>query len=109
MDECAFCAIVRNYPHASWDIAQGPDEETRAFVVYSTEHVLAFLDRMPMTTCHTLVVPRQHHELLSDVSELNAAELGKALPVVARAVKHVSGADGFNVVQNNGHPRTVPY
>ena len=33
-----------------------------------------------------------------------AAELGRALPAVCRAAVAVSGADAFNVVQNNGAP-----
>ena len=40
--------------------------------------------------------------MFSDVPAETAAEVGRILPVVCRAVMEVSGADGFNVVQNNG-------
>ena len=33
-----------------------------------------------------------------------AAELGRALPRIARAVRKVSGADDYNLLQNNGAP-----
>lgn len=43
---CVFCAIVSG--------------ESPAHVVYEDDVVIAFLDRHPATTGHTLVVPRRH-------------------------------------------------
>ena len=100
-EDCPFCAIVRTYPHpASNSILD--DSESAAHIVLSTPHILAFLDRLPLTKCHTIVIPRTHYELLSDIPSTHAAELGRVLPIISRAVLEVSGADGFNVVQNNG-------
>jgi diadenosine tetraphosphate (Ap4A) HIT family hydrolase len=98
---CPFCAIVKTYPHPANNIT-APDSDSTAHIVLSTPQVLAFLDRLPLTKCHTIIIPREHYELLTDIPPEYAAEVGRALPVVSRAVIEVSGADGFNVVQNNG-------
>ena len=103
-DDCPFCAIVKTYPHPALDITS-QDSDNVAYIVLSTPHILAFLDRLPLTKCHTIIIPRAHFELLSDIPSTYAAELGRVLPVVSRAVVEVSGADGFNVVQNNGTSR----
>jgi diadenosine tetraphosphate (Ap4A) HIT family hydrolase len=103
-EDCIFCAIVRDYPHPG-RMKSGTDPNTDSFIVFSTPHVLAFLDRLPLTKCHTLLILRDHYELLSDVPSASAAELGRALPIMCRAVAEVSGADGFNVIQNNGAAR----
>lgn len=100
--DCPFCDIVKKYPHPYKHRESTDGEEPLAHVVYSTHHVIAFLDRLPLTKCHTLLIPRNHHELISSTPTEIAAEMGRALPVVCHAVVQVSGADAFNVVQNNG-------
>lgn len=99
-EECPFCTIARTFPHPADTTRSDPHNPT--FLVASTPHAIAFLDRLPLTPCHTLVIPRHHYNLLSDVPATVAAEVGRILPVVSTAVMRVSGADGFNVVQNNG-------
>jgi diadenosine tetraphosphate (Ap4A) HIT family hydrolase len=36
-------------------------------MILSTDHVLAFLDIMPLTRGHVLVAPRRHYEMLGDL------------------------------------------
>lgn len=36
-------------------------------MILSTDHVLAFLDIMPLTRGHVLVAPRRHYEMLGDM------------------------------------------
>ena len=103
-DDCPFCAIVTAYPHPALNVTS-QDSDNVTYIVLSTPHILAFLDRLPLTKYHTIIIPRAHFELLSDIPSTYAAELGRVLPVVSRAVVEVSGADGFNVVQNNGTSR----
>jgi histidine triad (HIT) family protein len=100
-EDCPFCLIVKDLPHPARRESTA-DEETPTYVVHSTPQAVAFLDRLPLTKCHTLLIPRNHYELLSDIPSECAGELGKALPAVCKAVLEVSEADGFNVVQNNG-------
>jgi len=90
-----FCAIIAG--------------EVPAHIVADTPDGLAFLDRRPVFPGHTLVIPREHVETLS---ELPAALLpGYFLLVqrVARAVEVGLDADGTFVAMNNKVSQSVPH
>lgn len=70
--------------------------------VYEDEHVLAFLDIMPLSRGHTLVIPKERAAHLDQLSDESAAALGRVLPRLCRAVLKASGATAYNVLQNNG-------
>ena len=70
--------------------------------VYEDEHVLAFLDIFPLAPGHTLIIPKERRAFLHELSDDAAAALGRVLPRIARAVLEVSGAEAYNVLQNNG-------
>jgi histidine triad (HIT) family protein len=70
--------------------------------VYEDEFVLAFLDVNPLARGHTLVIPKEPAETLDQLSDDGAAALGRVLPRICRAVRRVTGASAYNVLQNNG-------
>ncbi len=70
--------------------------------VYEDERVLAFLDIAPLAPGHTLVIPKQRAAYLHELSDESAAAIGRVLPRIARAVMAASGADAYNLLQNNG-------
>jgi histidine triad (HIT) family protein len=70
--------------------------------VHEDEHTLAFLDIAPLAPGHTLVIPKQRVAQLHELSDESAAAIGRVLPRIARAVMAASGADAYNVLQNNG-------
>ena len=70
--------------------------------VYEDERVFAFLDINPLSTGHTLVVPKEPAPTLDALSDESAAALGRALPRICRAVIAVTGVRDFNVLENNG-------
>lgn len=70
--------------------------------VYEDEHVLAFLDIGPLSEGHTLVIPKQRVAYLHELSDEQAAAIGRVLPRIARAVMKATGVDQYNVLQNNG-------
>ncbi len=70
--------------------------------VYEDAHVLAFLDIGPLSPGHTLVVPKEPAATLDALSDTAAAALGRVLPRICRAVIKATGADAYNVLQNNG-------
>jgi hypothetical protein len=49
--------------------------EPPSFVLYSSEHVIAFLDIMPLTRGHVLVAPRKHRVKVGDLSPDEGAEV----------------------------------
>ena len=71
-------------------------------MVYEDSDVVAFLDIQPVNTGHLLVVPRAHHESLSDIPHPLAMHLFEVAMELAPVVKQVAGADGLNVVVNSG-------
>ena len=88
MDECIFCSIVEG---------EIPSRE-----VYETDEVLAFLDANPLAEGHTLVIPKAHHERLTDMPESLAAEVMDALYHVTGAVEAAVDAEATTVAFNNG-------
>jgi histidine triad (HIT) family protein len=85
---CIFCKIARGeIPCAS---------------VLETGEAMAFLDINPINHGHTLLVPKAHHAHLSELSEVVAAQIGSLLPRLCRAITTATGADGLNVIVNNG-------
>ena len=72
--------------------------------VYEDDRVLAFLDINPVSHGHTLVIPKEPAATLDVLSDESAAAIGRVLPRIARAVLKATGAQHFNVLQNNGAP-----
>lgn len=72
--------------------------------IYEDEHVLAFLDIGPLSTGHTLVIPKEPAETLDQLSDAASAAIGAALPRICRAVCAATGCRDYNVLQNNGRP-----
>ncbi|GAA5988280.1 hypothetical protein JCM5350_002841 [Sporobolomyces pararoseus] len=94
-EECTFCEIVAG--------------EQEAYKVYEDEHVLAFLDILPIRSGHLLVVPKQHYERVSNLSDEISAEIGRALPRVSRALCRAVDQPDFNIVSNQGYAQVVPH
>ncbi len=70
--------------------------------VYEDDFVFAFLDINPFSPGHTLVVPKESTRTLDKLSDESAEALGRVLPRISRAILRVTGAEEFNVIQNNG-------
>jgi len=72
--------------------------------LYEDDLVLAFLDIMPLSEGHALVIPKEPAETLDKLGAESAAAIGRVLPALGRAVLKATGAVHFNVLQNNGRP-----
>jgi histidine triad (HIT) family protein len=70
--------------------------------VFEDDHVFAFLDIGPLSTGHTLVIPKEPAATLDKLSDEAAAAIGRVLPRLCRAVMKATGATAYNVLQNNG-------
>ena len=92
---CAFCAIVRG--------------EVAADRVLETERLLAFLDHRPLFHGHTLLVPKVHLRLLSDLPADHVAEFLSTAQRLERAVEDGLGAAGSMILVNNVVSQPVPH
>lgn len=70
--------------------------------VYEDSQTLAFMDVMPQSDGHTLVIPKEDAENLFDLSPPAAAALIATTQKVARAVKKGMDSPGIMIAQLNG-------
>lgn len=75
--------------------------ELPAYKVYEDEHSLAFMDIMPQTPGHTLVISKTPAENLFDISAEALAYTIATTQKVAKAVKKATKAGGIMIAQLN--------
>jgi histidine triad (HIT) family protein len=76
--------------------------EIPAFTVYEDDATLAFMDVMPQSPGHTLVIPKTAAENLFDLELKSATAVLKTTQLVAAAVLKAFKADGVMLNQFNG-------
>jgi histidine triad (HIT) family protein len=79
--------------------------------VFEDAHTLAFMDLMPQSDGHTLVITREPAETLFELSPDGAAACIRTTQRVAAAVKRAFEVPGIMIVQVNGAAagQTVPH
>ncbi len=85
---CLFCDVIKG--------------KQSAHVIYEDETHLAIMDKYPIQHGHSLVMPKEHHERIIDMPIESVSALFSRVPLIARGVLGATGADGFNIGQNNG-------
>ncbi len=86
--QCIFCSIIeKKLPSAE---------------VYRDSDFIIIMDKYPINTGHTLVVPTKHYDTLFHMPPDEVGKLYSLVPGIAMAVVSAVKADGFNVGQNNG-------
>ncbi|KAH9841499.1 HIT-like protein [Rhodofomes roseus] len=93
--DCPFCRIIRG--------------EASAFRLYENDHVVAFLDILPLRPGHALVVPKTHCPRVSELPPEFAAATGMAVSTVARAMTEALENTRLNVVCNQEYAQAVPH
>ena len=76
--------------------------EVNAHVVLDEQRCFAFMDLMPQSPGHTLVIPREPAENFFDLSDGGLAELMATTRRVARAVRAAFSPAGMMIMQLNG-------
>ena len=69
--------------------------------VYEDDHVLAFLDIMPRSPGHTLVIPKAPARNILDIKEDDFVHVARAARKIAHAAMTAFKADGITVQQFN--------
>ena len=94
-DTCLFCRIVSG--------------ELPATIVYEDDNSVAFLDHRPLFHGHTLLVPREHVETLSELSTNIVGPYFQAAQLLSRVVESAMEAEGTFVAMNNRVSQSVPH
>ena len=76
-DSCIFCKIIR--------------KEIPSHIVYEDDAYLAFLDIRPLSPGHTLVIPKEHHRWVWDVSPIGP--YFEAVQKIAKAIQKAFAID----------------
>lgn len=87
-NECIFCKIIKG--------------EIPSFTVYEDETFKVILDRFPAAPGHVLIIPKEHYSDMFSLPEEVAAKVYSLAQKIAAHVKKEVGAEGINIVQNNG-------
>lgn len=88
MDNCVFCKIAKG--------------DVPAVKIYEDDEILAFLDARPINPGHTLLIPKEHYDRLSETPEHVAKALIAVVPHLGNAILKAVGAPAFNLGVNNG-------
>ena len=88
MQECIFCKIVKG--------------EIPCFKVYEDDKVLAFEDINPISTGHTLIIPKRHTENLWEITEEELMAIHRVSKKIASAIKKALDPIGLACLQLNG-------
>ena len=85
---CIFCDIL--------------DGKRDGHILYEDDSHIAFLDKYPIDVGHSLVIPRKHHEKITDMNPQDVGKVFSLVPKIASAILDATGADAFSLGQNNG-------
>jgi histidine triad (HIT) family protein len=87
-DDCIFCKL------ANGDIPTNS--------IYEDDKFNVILDNGPATKGHALILPKDHADNLFELPEETAADAMKLARKLGKHIMDTLGADGLNIVQNNG-------
>ncbi len=85
---CLFCDIL--------------DGKRDGHFLYEDDSHVAFLDIYPIDFGHSLVLPRKHHEKITDMTPEDVGAVFVLIPKIAKAILDATNADAFSIAQNNG-------
>ena len=86
--DCIFCKITNN--------------EISSYKIYENDMVLCFLDINPLSSGHTLIIPKKHFKDISDIDSKYLSSINDATKYVYNLLMSKLGPDGIRIVQNNG-------
>ncbi len=85
---CIFCDIL--------------DGKIDGHFLYEDDSHVSFLDKYPIDVGHSLIIPRKHHERITDMEPHDVGNAFSLVPKIANAILNATGADAFSLGQNNG-------
>ena len=93
--DCIFCKIVKG--------------EIKARVVDETVKSIAFLDAFPLTSGHTLIIPKQHHEKLQNLSADENQDLFGLVHKLMPKIDDLTGASLVAIHNGKGAGQEIPH
>ncbi|MBC8252006.1 MAG: HIT family protein [Candidatus Nitrosopelagicus sp.] len=72
------------------------------FIIFEDKKHIAILDKYPIDTGHSLVIPKTPYEKITDMPKNDVSELFSLIPQIANSILKATGAVAFSIAQNNG-------
>ncbi|MBW1954577.1 MAG: HIT family protein [Deltaproteobacteria bacterium] len=88
MSDCIFCKIIQG--------------EIPSVKIYEDDCVFAFMDINPISTGHTLIIPKMHAENIWEIPEADLAAIHVASKKIAQAMRNALDPLGVAALQLNG-------
>ena len=92
---CVFCKIING--------------EIPSYKIYEDDDILAFLDVNPVSSGHTLIIPKKHTLDLLEIDDSILEKIVMKSKDIANLLIKKLDADGFTLVQNNGIAQEVKH
>ncbi len=86
--DCVFCKIIRG--------------EIPACKIYEDSDIISFLDILPASPGHCLIVPKKHYGTLIEIPDDEVKDIMAGAKKVASAISSAYGNKAYNIVMNNG-------
>ena len=74
-----------------------------------TNSSIAFLDALPLSRGHTLVIPKLHYEKVQDISEVDNTDLFNTVQVVISKVDKLTGATLLAIHNGKDSGQEIPH
>jgi len=88
MENCIFCKIIKG--------------EIPSTKVYEDDDMLIIKDVNPQAKIHYLLLPKQHYANIMEMSDAQAAVLGRCLKKLSEIADGLGLRGGFRLVSNKG-------
>lgn len=88
MKDCIFCKIANG--------------EIPSKTIYEDDIVKVYLDINPISTGHTLIIPKKHFTDLDDIDLETINYIMETAKKIKKLLEEKLGAKGIKLVQNNG-------
>ncbi len=93
--DCIFCKIAKG--------------EIKARIIMETKDSLAFLDAFPVAKGHALVIPKNHHEKIQDMSPDDNKDVFDTVHQVVKKIDKLTGSTLIAIHNGKGAGQEIPH
>jgi histidine triad (HIT) family protein len=93
--DCIFCKII--------------SRQIPAKILNETSHSICFLDAFPLTKGHVLVIPKNHHKKIQDMSSSENSDLFSLVHVMISKVDSITGSTLIAIHNGETAGQDIPH
>ena len=93
--DCIFCIII--------------SRQIPAKILNETSHSICFLDAFPLTKGHVLVIPKNHHKKIQDMSSIENSDLFSLVHAMMSKVDSITGSTLIAIHNGETAGQEIPH